>query len=61
MPLYLQSAPNGCPGNAFSELERQHVLHCKICIITEKVWIYPMHPGFPQGQSLPLELTNDNT
>ena len=62
MPLYLQSALNGCPGNEFSELEHQHVLCCTICSMTEKVRIYPICiPGaFQQGQSLPLELTNDN-
>ena len=51
----------GCPGNAFNELEHQHVLCCTICSMIEKVRIYPIPGGFQQGQSLPLELTNDNT
>ena len=58
MPLYLQSAVNGCPSNAFSELKHHHVLYCTICSMTKKVQIYPIHP---QGQSLSLELTNDKT
>ena len=45
MPLYLQSALNGCPGNTFSELERHHVLYCTICSMSKQVRIYPMHLG----------------
>ena len=61
MPLYLPSTLNGYPGNAFSELEHQHVLCCTICSMTEKLRIYPIPGAFQQGQSLPLEPTKDNT
>ena len=63
-PGCLPSALNGCPGNAFSELEHQNVLCCTNYLQYDRKSLdlpYVIPGTFPQGQSLPLELTNNNT